>query len=70
MNTIQSTIEASRYQRGNRSILANLGKGGEAKGTSEIAVTEEEEETDVPEEIEGVIEHLIRGLKDKDTVVR
>ncbi|PRP85721.1 tubulin folding cofactor D [Planoprotostelium fungivorum] len=42
----------------------------EKKETSEREVTEEEEETDVPEEIESVIKNLIRGLKDKDTVVR
>ncbi|KAG9337874.1 hypothetical protein JZ751_027526 [Albula glossodonta] len=61
-----------RYQRGSRSLAANL--------SSKTTVTEnpqldlepagQEDDYDIPEEIENVIEQLLVGLKDKETIVR
>ncbi|XP_059170269.1 tubulin-specific chaperone D-like isoform X2 [Physella acuta] len=66
-------VTAWRYNRGNRSLAANLGgvsttsNGG---GNSELTVGEEDEDIDVPEEMEDIIEHLLVHLKDKETIVR
>ena len=61
-----------RYQRGCRSLAATLGstqdKDQERKDLEEVE--HDEECFDVPESIEEVIEELLVGLKDKDTVVR
>ncbi|XP_061556153.1 tubulin-specific chaperone D [Phycodurus eques] len=57
-----------RYQRGSRSIASTLLTSQAAdtvKGT-----TQEDEDYDIPEELETVIEHLLVGLKDKETIVR
>ncbi|XP_077183676.1 tubulin-specific chaperone D isoform X1 [Paroedura picta] len=66
-----------RYQRGFRSLAANLQLSAEGsiaqKMTNAAAVTEqedEEEEYDIPGEVENVVEQLLIGLKDKDTIVR
>ncbi|KAL8163095.1 UNVERIFIED_CONTAM: hypothetical protein K2H54_008023 [Gekko kuhli] len=66
-----------RYQRGFRSLAANLqfSAGGAVaqKKINATAVTEEEneeEEYDIPGEVEHVVEQLLIGLKDKDTIVR
>ncbi|EDO35005.1 predicted protein, partial [Nematostella vectensis] len=57
-----------RYQRGSRSLVSNL-QGPNIK-VLHILFLSQEEEYDVPEEIEDVVEQLLIGLKDKDTVVR
>ncbi|KAM6469790.1 tubulin-specific chaperone D isoform 2-T3 [Liasis olivaceus] len=65
-----------RYQRGFRSLAANLqfSVGGpiphKTENVAVITGDEEEEEYDIPGEVENVIEQLLIGLKDKDTVVR
>ncbi|XP_057630408.1 tubulin-specific chaperone D [Chionomys nivalis] len=63
-----------RYQRGSRSLAANLqlsapGKS-EQKPLSDSLTSDGDEDYDVPEGVESVIEQLLTGLKDKDTVVR
>ncbi|KAJ6660483.1 hypothetical protein lerEdw1_017907 [Lerista edwardsae] len=63
------------YQRGFRSLAANLqfspGDPVAQKARNAVAVTEEqEEEYDIPGEVENVVEQLLIGLKDKDTIVR
>ncbi|NXF07394.1 TBCD protein, partial [Smithornis capensis] len=72
---VKPKVAKWRYQRGCRSLAANL----QAQGTvvqnqkREIAAAEaeeEEEEYDIPAEIENVVEQLLVGLKDKDTIVR
>lgn len=69
---LKARVAAWRYKRGNRSLLDNLLKGGNVQPTvnQTQAVEEEEEEYDIPEELEDVIEYLLGGLKDKDTIVR
>ncbi|KAH9512991.1 hypothetical protein Btru_035543 [Bulinus truncatus] len=70
---LKHRVTAWRYQRGNRSLAANLGGGITTTGGLEnttLVSNEEDEEIDVPEEIEEIIEHLLIHVKDKETIVR
>ncbi|KAG0236252.1 hypothetical protein BGW41_000513 [Actinomortierella wolfii] len=78
---LKPRVAAWRYQRGSRSLLANLQQSSSTTtGTSGIAANntsmsiatpeEDEDDIEVPEEIEGVIERLMNGLRDRDTIVR
>ncbi|KAM3864487.1 tubulin-specific chaperone D [Diretmus argenteus] len=61
-----------RYQRGRRSLAANL-SASQAMTTAvtpDMETQEQEEDYDIPEEVESVIEQLLVGLKDKETIVR
>ncbi|XP_064227508.1 tubulin-specific chaperone D-like isoform X2 [Aotus nancymaae] len=67
-------VAAWRYQRGCRSLAANLqlltqGQS-EQKQKPPLLTSDDNEDDDVPEGVESVIEQLLAGLKDKDTVVR
>ncbi len=76
------TVAAWRYQRGARSLEHNLAgasgappaSGGAAAAGAAAPVEAEgaaaEEEELVPQEIEALLEQLLSGLKDSDTVVR
>uniref|UniRef100_A0A8C5E9M2 Tubulin-specific chaperone D n=1 Tax=Gouania willdenowi TaxID=441366 RepID=A0A8C5E9M2_GOUWI len=60
-----------RYQRGSRSLAANLAMTKSAAPvTPEETPQEQEEYYDIPEEVESVIDHLLMGLRDKETIVR
>ncbi|XP_075702014.1 tubulin-specific chaperone D [Rhinoderma darwinii] len=61
-----------RYQRGSRSLAANLLQTSTSIQDSAMASSSDDgdEEYDIPEEIENVVEQLLVGLKDKDTIVR
>ncbi|KAM7387217.1 hypothetical protein PAMA_009704 [Pampus argenteus] len=59
-----------RYQRGSRSLAANLSMSQSTAATIEMETQEQEEDYDIPEEVETVIEQLLVGLKDKETIVR
>jgi len=67
-----------RYQRGQRSLLDNLKKTGaaaaagamEEEGGGEEEEEEEEEAEEVPEDLEEIVEELLSGLRDRDTIVR
>lgn len=60
-----------RYSRGKRSLTDNLAMGEVPKS---VAVTEEDamedEDYDIPDETEDIIEQLLVGLRDKDTIIR
>ncbi|XP_065052344.1 tubulin-specific chaperone D-like [Rhopilema esculentum] len=66
-----------RYQRGNRSLLHNLQNpynnaqclSGKGQGVDDDGGCEEEN-YEVPEDIEQILQHMLFALKDKDTVVR
>ncbi|KAG7177956.1 Tubulin-specific chaperone D-like [Homarus americanus] len=65
---LKPRVASWRYQRGSRSLAMNIqGKATEGQDASEVA---EEDEEEVVGEIEEVIDSLLLGLKDKDTVVR
>ncbi|XP_010617003.1 tubulin-specific chaperone D [Fukomys damarensis] len=61
-----------RYQRGSRSLAANLQLCALAQTEQKMPVvrSDGDEDYDVPEGVESVIEQLLVGLKDRDTVVR
>ncbi|XP_061405504.1 tubulin-specific chaperone D [Lethenteron reissneri] len=82
---LKPKLAAWRYQRGSRSLLENLqAPGQQQQQQSPLIVSSQasaaprandgddgdDEDDDIPEEMEGIIEHLLSGLKDKDTVVR
>lgn len=68
---LKSKVAAWRYQRGSRSLTINLNQEAAEQGQGDGAAAEEEEEDyDVPEVIEDVIQELLTGLKDRETVVR
>uniref|UniRef100_A0A673ZBF4 Tubulin-specific chaperone D n=1 Tax=Salmo trutta TaxID=8032 RepID=A0A673ZBF4_SALTR len=62
------------YQRGSRSLAANLSlsqSGSTVEAVSpDMETQSQEEDYDIPEEVENVIEQLLGGLKDKETIVR
>ncbi|KAL6103026.1 tbcd [Pungitius sinensis] len=69
---LKPRLAAWRYQRGSRSLAANLSMS--LSNSVATAATPDaevmEEDYDIPEEVETVIEHLLLGLKDKETIVR
>ncbi|NWJ02836.1 TBCD protein, partial [Crypturellus undulatus] len=71
---VKPKVAKWRYQRGSRSLAANLqaqGSGVQAQNkTTAAAEADDEEGYDIPGEIENVVEQLLVGLKDKDTIVR
>ncbi|XP_045891723.1 tubulin-specific chaperone D [Micropterus dolomieu] len=72
LNFLKPRLAAWRYQRGSRSLAANLSmsQSTAAAVTPEEETQEQEEDYDIPEEVETVIEHLLLALKDKETIVR
>lgn len=77
---LKPKVASWRYQRGNRSLKQNLegvasssNSGGlvDAKSTSRKTDNiENDDEEDISENLETVIEILLNGLRDKDTIVR
>ncbi|NXM31164.1 TBCD protein, partial [Oxyruncus cristatus] len=71
---VKPKVAKWRYQRGCRSLAANLQAQGAVvqnqKREAAAAEADDDEEYDIPAEIESVVEQLLVGLKDKDTIVR
>lgn len=70
---LRPKLASWRYQRGNRSLVSNVDSLATNKKTTMTKHAQSEEENDddeVPSEIEEVIDFLLQGLKDQDTVVR
>lgn len=61
-----------RYQRGSRSLEQTLAATVTTETVAKDNGTEEEEDEDfdIPEEVEEILGVLLTGLKDKDTIVR
>eukprot|EP00698_Gefionella_okellyi_P015427 TRINITY_DN4352_c0_g1_i1.p1 TRINITY_DN4352_c0_g1~~TRINITY_DN4352_c0_g1_i1.p1 ORF type:complete len:1198 (-),score=203.98 TRINITY_DN4352_c0_g1_i1:1530-5069(-) len=62
-----------RYNRGQRSLVANLRQSSTGQAQSAELATHQsgdDDEYDVPEEIEELLQILLDGLADKDTVIR
>lgn len=76
MTFLPPRVVSWRYQRGNRSLAANL-SGGDCKKLANETVKQnaddrgvEDDEIDVPDEVEEVIDQLIQGLGCSDSIVR
>ena len=69
---LKAKIASWRYQRGSRSLAMNLDdkKDAPKKSKQENNVNEEDDDYDIPDEIEEVIEYLLEGLKSPETVIR
>ncbi|XP_040845817.1 tubulin-specific chaperone D isoform X3 [Ochotona curzoniae] len=72
LTLLKPKVAAWRYQRGCRSLAANLQlrTEGQSEQKPQVETSDSEEDYDVPEGMESVIEQLLVGLKDKDTIVR
>ncbi|KAJ3414764.1 hypothetical protein HDV05_006103 [Chytridiales sp. JEL 0842] len=77
LSSLKPKLAKWRYQRGNRSLAANLAKtkGAPDSATAtpkvpQLLAEDDEEDYDIPEEIEEIVELLLTGLRDKDTIVR
>ena len=72
MTLLKPRLATWRYQRGNRSLDSTLKQGNSMAVSGDFTQTEEveEEDYDIPEEVENVLEIVLTSLKDKDTVVR
>ena len=66
-----SVTHFSRYQRGTRSLLNIAASTSEVQeDATGLSGEVDEEEFEVPDEIAAVVENLLEGLNDSDTVVR
>lgn len=68
---LKPKIASWRYQRGNRSLRQNL--EGVASGglvSAKPIATFNEDDEEISENLEVIIEILLNGLRDKDTIVR
>lgn len=66
-------VAAWRYQRGSRSLAANLSqsKPVEIKSTPTANYEDEDDDDyDVPEEIEEVLDEILQALRDKNREVQ
>ncbi|XP_026481813.1 tubulin-specific chaperone D [Ctenocephalides felis] len=74
LTLLMPTIAAWRYQRGSRSLSANLCAGDQPVKSlplvQTVATTETSEDIHVPEQIEDVLEELLLGLRNCDGVAR
>ena len=66
-----------QYQRGQRSLLQNLGVADATAAGDEASAApddddddDDDDDADVPPELEDVLDQLLNGLRDRDTVVR
>ncbi|KAI8636410.1 tubulin folding cofactor D C terminal-domain-containing protein [Parasitella parasitica] len=72
---LKPKVAAWRYQRGNRSLRQNLEgsqtDGGLVSAKTNIIVEEgTDDDEDISDNLEAIIEILLSGLSDKDTIVR
>ncbi|GAB6032084.1 hypothetical protein CHUAL_010448 [Chamberlinius hualienensis] len=67
---LKPRIASWRYQRGSRSLELNLTSQQPSSQSRDISNEEDDEDFDVPEEIEIILQNLLMGLNDKDTVIR
>ncbi|XP_073943148.1 tubulin folding cofactor D [Choristoneura fumiferana] len=68
---LRPRVASWRYTRGSRSLAVTLGGAAAAAGDTEpIASPPEDDDHDIPQEVEDVVELLLCALRDDDTVVR
>ncbi|XP_032726201.1 tubulin-specific chaperone D isoform X3 [Lontra canadensis] len=69
---LKPRVATWRYQRGCRSLAANLQlcAQNQREAKTHVETPDSDGDYDIPEEVESVIEQLLVGLKDQDTIVR
>nr|CAB3266849.1 tubulin-specific chaperone D-like [Phallusia mammillata] len=70
MTLLKPKVATWRYKRGNRSLDDTLRLSNVPKPECVVVEEEEDEDYDIPDEVESVLELVLNALKDKDTVVR
>jgi type II secretory pathway component PulC len=71
LTLLKMRVAAWRYQRGSRSLAANL-TAARPLPMNPVPQKEDEmnEDFEIPDDIEEVIEELLQGLRDSRTIVR
>ncbi|CAK1546044.1 unnamed protein product [Leptosia nina] len=67
---LRPRVAAWRYTRGSRSLAVTLGGVAAAGDTEPITSLPDDDDQDIPQEVEDVVELLLCSLRDDDTVVR
>ncbi|CAH2071317.1 unnamed protein product, partial [Iphiclides podalirius] len=67
---LRPRVASWRYTRGSRSLAVTLGGVAAAGDTEPITSPPDEDDQDIPQEVEDVVELLLCSLRDDDTVVR
>ncbi|XP_045513668.1 tubulin-specific chaperone D [Pieris brassicae] len=67
---LRPRVAAWRYTRGSRSLAMTLGGVAAAGDTEPTTSPPDEDDQDIPQEVEDVVELLLCSLRDDDTVVR
>ncbi|KAJ8733225.1 hypothetical protein PYW08_001523 [Mythimna loreyi] len=67
---LRPRVVSWRYTRGSRSLAVTLGGVAAAGDTEPITSPPDDDDQDIPQEVEDVVELLLCSLRDDDTVVR
>ncbi|XP_041970319.1 tubulin-specific chaperone D isoform X1 [Aricia agestis] len=67
---LKPRVATWRYTRGSRSLAVTLSGGAAAGDTEPIISPADDDDQDIPQEVEDVVELLLCSLRDDDTVVR
>ncbi|CAH0407276.1 unnamed protein product [Chilo suppressalis] len=67
---LRPRVVSWRYTRGSRSLAVTLGGVAAAGDTEPITAPLDDDDQDIPQEVEDVVELLLCSLRDDDTVVR
>lgn len=74
LTSLKPRLAKWRYQRGSRSLAVNLAQSSVTESVEatkpDLESVSQEEDYDIPQDVENVIEQLLMGLKDKETIVR
>ncbi|GFR29007.1 tubulin-specific chaperone D [Trichonephila clavata] len=70
LSFLRVKIASWRYSRGKRSLADNLAYGDVGKQIPQHEESSDDEEYDIPDDTEDIIEQLLVGLRDKDTIIR
>ncbi|KAF8795134.1 Tubulin-specific chaperone D like protein [Argiope bruennichi] len=70
LSFLRMKVASWRYSRGKRSLADNLAYGDVGKQMSTEKESSDDEDYDIPDETEDIIEQLLVGLRDKDTIIR
>ncbi|KAL0832793.1 hypothetical protein ABMA28_000957 [Loxostege sticticalis] len=67
---LRPRVASWRYTRGSRSLAVTLGGVAAAGDTEPMTAPPDDDDQDIPQEVEDVVELLLCSLRDDDTVVR